>query len=319
MAKFDLTAIRQQVNDLLSKESVKIASEVQYADPNKPENWVVMPEWFKQISTIPGLPFGYIVEFVGLPNAGKTTAGIIALAKAQEQGHIGILVDVEHKFPFNRAVSMGVDREQLLVISEPTIEETFNVLEHTQKALHQEYPDAKIMILYDSVAVGSTRSDMGKSTLDPQVMADQAKVLKRMLRRQVVLCAECNCVFVAINQMHGNPNPAAHGAPSLSGGKGIEYAKAISITFKKAGKLPPKTVAGVKYERGIITKILTTKNHLQLGDLSVSELMLHVTADDMVVANLDKKGKKAKVAGEDVDIEFEKDEEASDTLELVAE
>jgi RecA/RadA recombinase len=314
MAKFDLSLVRKQINESLGNESVKIASEVVYVDPKNLNHWVVMPEWFQQISTVPGLPFGYIVEFVGLPNAGKTTAGIIALAKAQEQGHIAVLIDVERKFPFSRAVSMGVDREQLIVISEPTIEENFNVLEHTQKALHQEYPEAKIIILYDSVAVGSTRSDMGKSTLDPQVMADQAKVLKRMLRRQVVLCAECNCVFVAINQMHGNPNPAAHGAPTISGGKGIEYAKAISVTFKKAGRLPPKTVAGIKYERGIITKIVATKNHLQQGDLSLAEVLLHVTADNMVVASVKKKGDKAKatVDNEEVEVELEPETETAD-------
>jgi RecA/RadA recombinase len=308
MSNFDLSLIRGHINAALGKEAVKIASEVMYVDPNNPAHWVVMPPWFKELSTVPGLPFGYIVEFVGLPNAGKTTAGIIALAQAQEQGYITVLIDVERKFPFNRATSMGVNREKLIIISEPTIEENFNVLEHTQKAIHQEYPDAKVVVLYDSIVVGSTRADMGKSTLDPQVMADQAKVLKRMLRRQVVLCAECNCVFIAINQMHGNPNPAAHGAPSLSGGKGIEYAKAISITFQKVGNLPPKTVNGVKYQRGIITKIKTTKNHLQQGDLSLADALLHVTADDMVIAVVNKKSKKATIENAEVDIEVDEGE-----------
>jgi RecA/RadA recombinase len=312
VAKFDLSVVRKQINDALDKEAVRAGNEVVYVDVKNPEHFVVMPEWFQQMSTIPGLPFGYIVEFVGLPNAGKTTAGMIALIEAQKQGHVTILIDVEKKFSYDRFVLMGGKREDLIVISEPTIEENFNVLETTQKAINQEYPAAKIIVVYDSIAVGSTRADMAKTTLDAQVMADQAKVIKRMLRRQVVLCAETNCVFVAINQMYGNPNPAAHGAPSMAGGKGLEYAKALSITFKKAGKLPPTTRAGIKYERGIITKILTTKNHLQQGELSLTEVLLHVTADAMTVANLDKKGKKAKVDGEEVAIEFEKDEGGGD-------
>jgi len=309
--KIDLSLIRKQVNDALDKEAVRPGDQVVYADPNKPEDWVIMPEWFKQISTVPGLPFGYIAEFVGLPNAGKTTAGIVAMVCAQQQDVITILIDVEKKFSYKRFADMGGKRELLEVISEPTIEENFNVLEAYQKAIHQEHPEAKILVIYDSISVGSTRSDMAKSTLDAQVMADQAKVLKRMLRRQVVLCAECRCAFVAINQMYGNPNPAAHGAPSIAGGKGLEYAKALSISFKKFGKLPPKTVAGIKYERGIITKILVSKNHLQQGDLSLSEVLIHITADNMVVASVAKggKGAKAKIDNEDVEIEVEKEDE----------
>ncbi len=312
MPKFDLSVVRKQVNEALDKEAVKAANDVVYIDVENPAHFVVMPDWFKQIASIPGLPFGYIIEFVGLPNAGKTTAGIIALIEAQKQGHVAILVDVEKKFSYDRFVAMGGKREDLEVISEPTIEENFNVLEAYQKAVHQEFPEAKMIVVYDSISVGSTRSDMAKSTLDPQVMADQAKVLKRMLRRQVVLCAETSCAFVAINQMYGNPNPAAHGAPSLAGGKGLEYAKALSISFKKAGRLPVKTVAGIKYERGIITKILTTKNHLQRGDLSLAEVMLHVTADSMSPAQLDKKGKKVKIAGEEAEVEIEAEPETAD-------
>ncbi len=320
MAKVNLSLVRKQVNEALEKEVVRSADVVEYVDVNNPAHFVCMPEWFKTITSLPGLPFGYIVEFVGLPNAGKTTAGIIALIEAQKQGHVAILIDVERKFPFARFVSMGGDRSLLEVISEPTIEENFNVLETYQKAIHQEDPDAKIMVLYDSISVGSTRADMGKSVLDPQVMADQAKVLKRMLRRQVVLCSETHTVFVAINQMYGNPNPAAHGAPTIAGGKGIEYAKALSLTFKKFGKLPIKTVNGVKYERGIITKILVSKNHLQVGDLSLAEAMLHVTADAMTPAAMEKKGKKGAtkvtIDSEEVDVEVEEDEKASDTLVL---
>lgn len=128
MAKFDLSLIRGQVNDALdSVESIKEGQDVIYVDPKNPNHWVMMPEWFQKLTTIPGLPFGYIVEFVGLPNAGKTTAGIIALIEAQKQDHVTILIDVERKFPFKRFEDMGGDRSKLLVISRPTIEENFNV------------------------------------------------------------------------------------------------------------------------------------------------------------------------------------------------
>lgn len=307
MAKIDLSLIRKQVNEALDLEgAVRPADEVVYVDIENPSHFVVMPEWFQKISTIPGLPFGYIVEFVGLPNAGKTTAGMLALVAAQKQGYVTIVIDVEKKFPYERFVTMGGNRKELEVISQPTIEQNFHVLENYQRAVNQADPTAKMIVVYDSIAVGSTRADMAKTTLDPQVMADQAKVLKRMLRRQVVICQECHCVFVAINQMYGNPNPAAHGAPSLSAGKGLEYAKALSLSFKKIGKLPVKTVGGEKFERGVITKVSSSKNHLQRGDLSLAEAILHVTADDMSPATIGPKGKgkKAVIAsGEEIDLD----------------
>lgn len=318
----DLSLIRKQVNDNLEKESIKPADQVIYVDVENLSHFVVMPDWFQKIATIPGLPFGYIVEFAGLPNAGKTTAGMLALVAAQQQGHVTMVIDVEKKFPYERFTTMGGDRKLLEVISEPTIEENFNVLENYQRAIHQADPDAKIIVVYDSIAVGSTQADMAKTTLQAQVMADQAKVLKRMLRRQVVLCQECRCVFVAINQMYGNPNPAAHGAPSLSAGKGLEYAKALSLSFKKIGKLPIKTVAGIAYERGVITKVSSSKNHLQRGDLSLAEAILHVTSDNMIPASIAPKGKKGKKAtavvegtGEEVELDDDTTSADADRVE----
>jgi hypothetical protein len=99
----------------------------------------------------------------------------------------------------------------------------------------------------------------------------------------------------------------------MSAGKGMEYAKALSITFKKAGKLPPKTVNGIAYERGIITKALTTKNHLQESELSLTDVILHVTANDMTKAQIakgkaKKNGKTAVVVNEEeVEVELESD------------
>jgi RecA/RadA recombinase len=289
---------------------------VKYVDFKDPTQFVQMPDWFEKISTIPGLPFGFVCEFVGQPDAGKSTAGIKALVAAQKQGFYAILVDAERKFSYPRFTAMGGDPTQLLVIAENSIEETFNALEIAERSIAQNDPESKTLVVFDSIAVQSTRSDLAKSTLDPQVMADQAKVLKRMLRRQVILLQETRVCLVCINQMYGNPNPAAHGAPSLSGGKGVEYAKAISIVFQRAGKLPPKTVAGVALDRGIITKISIKKNHLQLAPLPVTFALLHVTPDDMVIAPPKKKGKKGKdvvetTDGEEIELE---ETEAIDVL-----
>ena len=306
MGKYDLSLVRARVNKALAKDEddadvILNGSMVPQINWNDSNSHIVMPDWFKKISTIPGLPFGIIAEFVGLPNAGKTTAGIIALVRAQAQGFITILVDVEKKFPYKRFVDMGGSLPDLEVIDDISIEQNFNDLELFQEEIHEEFPDAKMVVLYDSVATGSTRADLAKTMLDPQVMADKAKVLKRAFQRQVVNCKLYNCCFISINQMYGDPNPAKHGAPSLSGGKGLEYAKSLSITFQKFAKLPPKIIDGEKLERGIITKMKTTKNHLQIGPLSYAEVLLHVTDIEMVLASASKKTKKNK-HGQDVEV-----------------
>lgn len=266
---------------------VKLGNEVLYIDPTNLSQFIIMPDWFKEITTIPGVPFGFLAEFVGPPNSGKTTAGMVALISAQKTNNIAILVDAERKFNHTRFQEMGGDPETLIVIAKPSIEENFDALENSIRTYHELAPGVGMLVLYDSIAVGATQSELAKKATDPYAGMEQPKVIKRMIRRTLGIIPDSKCAFIAINQMYSGQGN--HGHPVYSGGKGMEYGKALSVRFDRVGDLPTKTVSGVAYKKGIITRVQSPKNHLLSGDMVAKEVLLQVTAYDMVKYS---KGKK---------------------------
>ena len=288
----NVSMMSQSLKDrLASSVNIKTGDTVQYVDVNDLSQFVPMPDWFKEITTLPGVPFKFVTEFAGKPDSGKTTAGMVALIGAQKAGIVAILVDAERKFAHKRFKEMGGDPDSLYIIQEPSIEQSFDQLEKTLKIVHEEMPDARILVVYDSIAVGVTKAELEKEATDPQTIADQAKVLKRMIRRIIYYIQECNTALIMINQLYKDVNPMAHGGSKMSGGQGVEYGKALSVSFSKSKELT-KTVAGVLYKTGIVTSLESKKNHLLSGDMAVKKLDVEVVAYDMrkAVAKV-KKGK----------------------------
>ena len=312
----NVSLMSQKIKERLAMSGrSKVGSTVQYVNVNDLSQFVPMPDWFKEITSLPGVPFKFIAEFSGPPDSGKTTAGMIALINAQKAGHVAILVDVERKFSFTRFIDMGGDPDQLFVVSEKSIEKTFSALEQTIKDINDECPEAKILVVYDSIAAGVSEAEMEKDADSKQTIADRAKVVKRMLQRQLFLIQDCEVAMVLINQIYADPNPMAHGKARISGGKGVEYSKSLGLSFNKRGDLPPKTVQGKTYKVGIITSVKTTKNHLQSGAMVITDLLLEVRAADMVVVDKDKKKKKGK--GKDVPVELDDMEDTVETEEAI--
>lgn len=301
----DVSLISQRLKDrLTSSVNVRMGDTVQYVDINNVEQFVPMPEWFKDLTTLPGVPFKFITEFVGKPDSGKTTAGMIALINAQKSGCVATLVDAERKFSYARFRDMGGDPKNLYIIQEPSIERSFDQLEKTLKIINEESPGAKVLVVYDSIAVGVTGAELEKEATDPQTIADQAKVIKRMIRRILYYIQECNTALIVINQLYKDPAPGAHGASRMSGGQGVEYGKALSISFSRMKDLT-KTKDKIIYKYGILTQLKSTKNHLLNGDMRLNQIDIEVVAFDM-------RKPKLKKGGKDTDLPSELDEETEE-------
>lgn len=307
--KFDVSLIRDKLVE--HNVNFKLGHEVEYFDVTNPDHFVVMPEWFQELTTIPGVPFKFVAEFMGKPNSGKSTAGMEALISAQKNGVIAILVDAERKFSHKRFTAMGGDRSQLLVIQEKSIELTFDQLEKTIRTIHDTYEDAKILVVYDSIAVGVSQSEMEKSILDNQTVADQARAIKRAIRRQLYLIQDCQVAFIAINQVYSRVGSPGNQA---SGGQGLEYAKALSIQFQRTGNLY-RQEKGVKYKYGVTTKVQAEKNHLMDGDQAVQDMILECNSKGLVKLSKKTKKKGDKTAEDGDLIAAEVDEQGNEVAE----
>jgi RecA/RadA recombinase len=256
---------------------IQVAKDAPQVDVTDMNNFVIMPDWFTEITALPGVPFKFITEFVGPPDSGKTTAGIQAIVSAQKCEYAVILIDTERKFNMDRFKKMGGDPNSLILIQETTIEENFHVLECSEKKLIDLYPDVKILVIYDSIATNVSLSEMGKTIIDNSTVGDKAKATKRGLQRQIPIIARNSVALVVINQQYSGPNLMSDRA---CGGKGLEYSKALSVAFKGIGKIV-RTRNKVEVVAGTKTKVRTLKNHLMNVEYVTKELELEIVADNM--------------------------------------
>ena len=141
--KFDLDAY---------KKKIKVAD-----TPLKKPQFVELDECMHMILGMPGLPLGHISEIYGKSDTGKTTLLFHAAAQAQKQGILPVVIVTEGKVDWDRALSMGFNREESI------IEESIEYLEDVYAFMDQICSDVimgnlpkDVMIFWDSL--GNTLS-----------------------------------------------------------------------------------------------------------------------------------------------------------------
>ena len=95
----------------LSMKSGESVSTVSNA--NKPQSWILMPEAFQEATKLPGIPENTVVSCIGHSNVGKSTLINHAIASAQKQGLIPVIIDTENAFSFKFAQNMGFEAEPI--------------------------------------------------------------------------------------------------------------------------------------------------------------------------------------------------------------
>lgn len=88
-------------------------TELTMSSANKPQKWILMPESFREVTKLPGIPMNTCVSVVGHSDVGKTTLINHALASAQQQDLIPVIFDTENSFSFQYAKSMGFEAEPI--------------------------------------------------------------------------------------------------------------------------------------------------------------------------------------------------------------
>lgn len=83
------------------------------SNANKPQSWILMPKAFQETTKLPGIPECTVVSVIGHSNVGKTTLINHAIASAQKQGLIPVIIDTENSFSFQYAQNMGFKAEPI--------------------------------------------------------------------------------------------------------------------------------------------------------------------------------------------------------------
>ncbi len=195
-----------------------------------------------------GLPKGRIVEIYGPESSGKTTLALHAIANAQKQGGIAVLIDAEYAFDAKYAKNLGVDIDNLLVSQPDTGEQALEIADTLVRS------GAVDIIVIDSVAAlvpaAEIEGEMGDSH-----MGLQARLMSQALRKLTGILSKSKTCLIFINQlrmkigvMFGNPE-------TTTGGNALKFYASVRIDVRR--------IAAIKDGENIIgnrTKAKVVKN-----------------------------------------------------------
>lgn len=241
---------------------------------------------------VEGSHHNFVADGIVVHNCGKTTFAVEALASAQRDGGIAILLDTENKFSLKRAEQMGLDIRRLIIIQATTIEDAFekfqamvNLIKNKVRCIDKKtgeiipkdeydkldsvkkkkyhldpiYASKKVVCVWDSLGATPSEAEMDDSVKDFSMTA--AKVIKGHLRKTVRYIRDTKLAFVIVNQVYTNMNQFGKKTTSY-GGSGPEYHSAIILEFVKMGGVRPKAGKAGEDFCGIDTQIECVKNHL---------------------------------------------------------
>ena len=107
------------------------------SNANKQQSWILMPKAFQEATKLPGIPENTVVSVIGHSNVGKSTLINHAIASAQTQGLIPVIIDTENSFSFQYAQNMGFKAEPIYgdVEVEDVCTETGEITTHTENQI----------------------------------------------------------------------------------------------------------------------------------------------------------------------------------------
>lgn len=275
---------------------LQISSGANVFRPSKPTDFVVSscPHW-SQLTGIPGIPFGSVIQIAGKPDSGKSSHAMAFMTDAQnidlqQQDVLVVLWDSEKKFSSKRFNNyFKGNAGNLALIQSKMILEGGDEAKATIQAALSKYPKLKVLFVWDSVGGTLPKNEGEDSDLrDGKQMAAASKENGQVMRSMVRLMEEFKnkqtneerLGVLLINQSYSNI-----GAPGQkeSGGQKVEYFSSLILQLTRKKDLT-KMRDKVKRKIGILTRAKVKKNHLFDGEDSVAEMDLLITAGGIRLA-----------------------------------
>ena len=179
-----------------------------------------------------GIPIGMITQFMGEASTAKTVFATHILKDAQAKGHYAMLVDSENAYNADFARTLGLDPEKLIYAAPDTLEDCFQVMEDTIKAVRETDSETPIVIAYDSIAVSPSKAEFEAENYEGNNMvgAVRAKSTGACLRKINPLLRKHKVALVVINQIR-NKVGVMFGSPETqaAGGKSLEYYLGVNM------------------------------------------------------------------------------------------
>lgn len=173
-----------------------------------------------------GLPRGRIVEIYGPEASGKTTLALSVIAQAQKMGGQCAFVDAEHALDPQRAETIGVNLDDLLMSQPDTGEQALEITETLVRS------GALDVIVVDSVAALVPRAEL-EGEMGDAVMGLQARLMSQALRKLTGAISKSKTVLIFTNQlrqkigvMFGNPE-------TTPGGLALKFYSSVRLDIRR--------------------------------------------------------------------------------------
>jgi RecA/RadA recombinase len=283
MPKFDMSGLANDIRKNF-KDKPKLAKRIGVGSNLSKltdKDYIILPDWWKQCTGVPGLPFGKLVMVAGDSDSGKTSAAIEAMKAAQAQDVGVIYVETEGKTTERDLQAWGVDPSSILLIQSSIAEEAFELLFAAWDGFKESYPGEKLLVVFDSIGnvVSQRDSEIDLMEQDSKP-GGKGKINRLGINRMVSKGSDGNTSILIINYTYSNI-----GSPGKTnaGGKAVNFFS--SLTFQTTRKAwVEKTIKGEKVRCGALVNWTMFKNHLDKSGNNKKSFTLKITSEGIEYA-----------------------------------
>jgi len=262
MGKFNFENTISKVQNSLAKDPQR-ASQVGLGNSlatvsENPEDYVVLPEWWKAQYGILGLRFGHFVQIAGEPDSGKTSLSLLAIRCAQEQGYGVVYVETEGKTSEKDLVAAGIDPKGVITVGTKITEEAFDTANRTIDAFFDDFPNEKLLFVFDSYGNTISMRDSELNLTEKVAQVGGAAKTNRMGIGAIAAKQLKHPIAVlVVNYTYDNI-----GSPGKknAGGKALDFHCMLTIQSSRKSWYE-RTIGKQKVRAGAVVSWKTYKNH----------------------------------------------------------
>ena len=254
----------------------------------KKDLYIKVDPCLQDVLKLEGLPLGHIIQVYGKSDSGKTSLMFHAIAQAQKQGILPVVIISEGKVDWARARSMGVEytgdlpedqRKDDFIIVEENLKYLEDIFSFVDNKIINHVMNGKlphdVMIFWDSMgnSISSKSVEVDKTTGERTIKNTHMQAAAIKSERLTILMDRINdtrkvnypCAVGAfiINHVY-NGQAAYTGAPVpeiVKGGNKVKFTASLMLKTQLVKKLEA-TKDGATLKFGMVSKISVTKNHI---------------------------------------------------------